>query len=398
MKILVVCQYYAPEPFRISDICETLVKNGHDVTVVTGLPNYPEGEIYPGYEKKGNTEEVLGGVRVHRCWQVPRKTGAAFRILNYYTFAWTSTLYLNAMKEDFDVVFVNQLSPVMMAQGAVRYAKKHKKPLVLYCLDLWPESLTAGGIRENSKVFRYFWKVSQKIYRAADRILVSSQGFVDYLKNKLGVESSYQHLPQYAETLFDDIAKYSVHDGPYHFVFAGNVGKMQSVETIIAAAQILKEDPRVVFDIVGDGSALEDCRNAAEGLPNVVFHGRRPVEEMPRFYAAADAMIISLADNPQVAATLPGKMQSYMAAGRCVLGSIGGEAASVIKDARCGLCAPAEDPVQLAECVRTLVEQPQLFETFANNAKSYYNQFFTKANFIQCLCGELEQAIQNYAK
>ena len=134
MKILVVCQYYAPEPFRIADICVALTAAGHEVTVVTGTPNYPEGEIYPGYEGTAHRDEVLDGVRIHRCPIHPRKRGAVHRFWNYYSFVWASTRYLSKLDEDFDVVFVNQLSPVMMAEGALRWAKRHGKRCVLYLL------------------------------------------------------------------------------------------------------------------------------------------------------------------------------------------------------------------------------------------------------------------------
>ena len=138
MKILVVCQYYAPEPFRIADICKSLVHRGHSVTVVTGTPNYPEGEIYQGYEGGAHRDELIDGVQVHRCPLIPRKQGAVYRFLNYYSYVFSARNYLRRVKDDFDVVFVNQLSPVMMAEPAIYWSKKNKKNCVLYCLDLWP--------------------------------------------------------------------------------------------------------------------------------------------------------------------------------------------------------------------------------------------------------------------
>ena len=190
MKILVVCQHYFPEPFRLPDICETLVRRGHTVTVVTGTPNYPEGEIYDGYAKGARTDEVINGVRVHRCPLIPRKTGTLYRVLNYYSFVLSSEWYLRRCKEDFDVVFVNQLSPVMMAQAGLSWAKRHGKKCVLYCLDQWPESLLAGGIRKDSIVYQIFLKVSQNIYRRADDLLVSSRGFVNYFRQVLKLKDT----------------------------------------------------------------------------------------------------------------------------------------------------------------------------------------------------------------
>ena len=146
MKILVICQYYYPEPFRISDICEELVKLGHTVDVVTGIPNYPMGEIYEGYRKGEKRDEIINGVNVHRCFTIGRKHGAFYRFLNYYSYAFSSSQYVKRLNDDYDVLFVNQLSPVMMAKAGIVYKKKHHKKLVLYCLDLWPASLTAGKL------------------------------------------------------------------------------------------------------------------------------------------------------------------------------------------------------------------------------------------------------------
>jgi len=393
MRILVVCQYYKPEPFRIADICEGLVRAGHEVTVVTGVPNYPEGEIYPGYEKSWGKETEENGVRVRRCYTVPRKTGVLFRMLNYFSFAISSTRFLSGLKEEYDIVFVNQLSPVMMAEGAIHYAKRKNKKLVLYCLDLWPESLSAGGIGTGSPIYKVFKVISKRIYRRADRILVTSRGFIPYLKDYLCVDSSYTYLPQYAEALFDAIPEWKDHDGAYHFVFAGNVGEMQSVDTLIQAARLLALDQRVVLDIVGDGSALEQCKKAAEDLSNVVFHGRKPVEDMPKYYELADAMIVSLKDNPTIANTLPGKVQSYMAAGRAILGSISGETAAVISEANCGICAKPENAELLAEAIREMVDHPHMFSQYGANAREYYSRYFTKDAFMRKLISELENQI-----
>lgn len=394
MKILVVCQYYKPEPFRITDICEGLVEQGHEVAVVTGVPNYPEGEVYPGYEKSWGKDTVENGVRVHRCYTVPRKTGSAYRLLNYYSFAWSSTRYLAGLKEEFDVVFVNQLSPVMMAQGAIRYAKKWNKKVVMYCLDLWPESLQAGGIHPDSGIYRLFLSVSKKIYKSVDRILVTSKGFIPYLKDFIGVEGDCAYLPQYAEDLFDEVPSYVPHEPPYHFVFAGNIGQMQSVETVVEAARLLKEDPRAVFDIVGDGVALPRCRDLAEGLENVVFHGRKDVSRMPGYYAMADAMLVTMKDNDSIAITLPGKVQSYMAAGRAVLGSIGGETAAVIRDAGCGLCVPPEQPEALAAAVRQLLDDPAGLVRYAQQSRAYYLNCFRKEAFMERLTAELTENVK----
>lgn len=392
MKILVVCQYYKPEPFRISDICEALAAQGHAVTVVTGTPNYPEGEIYPGYEGTAHRDEIINGVRVHRCPIHPRKRGALHRFWNYYSFVFASKRYLSRLDEDFDVVLVNQLSPVMMAEGALDWAKRHGKKTVLYCLDLWPESLSAGGIRPGSLIYRVFWYISRRIYRRADAIAVTSQGFADYFRIALKLpDAKLEYLPQYAEGLFDRLPDAPPHPGVFNAVFAGNIGEMQAVETIVEAAGKLAVRPDIHFHIVGDGVRLDACRRLAEGLPNVTFYGRRDVSEMPGFYALADVMLVTLKADPVLSLTLPGKVQSYLAAGKPVAGAINGETAAVVTDADCGVCVVAEDADALADALVSLADAPERLREYGANARRYYEAHFQKDAFLRKLTDVLKE-------
>lgn len=392
MKILVVCQYYYPEPFRIPDICQAMAEQGHSVTVVTGTPNYPEGVIYPGYENGAHSDEVLNGVTVHRCPIVPRKQGALYRFLNYYSFVFSSGWYLMGLKEDFDVVFVNQLSPVMMAQSAISWARRRKKKCVLYCLDLWPESLLAGGIRKDSLIYRVFLGISRKIYRSADEVLITSMGFREYFREVLGItDKTIRYLPQYAEDMFGAVTSQEKPTDTVHYLFAGNVGQSQSVETIVEAARLVKDDSRIHIHIVGGGVSLDSCRERAEGLSNITFHGRRDLSEMPAFYAMADAMLVTLVDDPVLSLTLPGKVQSYMAAGKAVIGAINGETARLVQEADCGSCAKAEDAAGLARILRDGAGNPERLKQQGENARKYYDEHFRKETFIKTLLSVLQE-------
>lgn len=393
MNILVVCQYYYPEPFRLPDICQALVEQGHSVTVVTGTPNYPEGEVYPGYEGGKRAREVLEGVQVYRCPIIPRKRGPIFRFLNYYSFVLSANRFLRRCKEEFDVVFINQLSPVMMAQPALSWAKRNGREAVLYCLDLWPESLKLGGIREGSLLYRAFFCISRRIYQGVDMLMVSSQGFLPYFEEVLGIKDKpIRYLPQYAEAMFDTVPPETGEKATVDFLFAGNVGTLQSVETIVEAASLLQGEPSIRIHIVGGGMSLEQCKKKAEGLDNLLFYGRRKVEEMPAFYAMADGMLISLVKDPGLEANLPGKVQSYMAAGKCIIGSIGGETARVIEEAACGLCSPAEDAVALARNIRRAAAQPEQLRRYGENARNYYQKHFRKEAFVASLVEILQES------
>lgn len=400
MKILVVCQYYYPEPFRITDICEELVRRGHEVTVVTGTPNYPEGVIYPGYEKGQRKEENINGVSIHRCFTIPRGSGALYRLLNYFSFAISSSLFIKKCKasdgKPFDVVFVNQLSPVMMGQAALTYAKKYKVPTLLYCLDLWPESLIAGGITRGSLIYKVFHKISKKIYTKMDRILVTSRLFADYFKNEFSIsESNTEYLPQYAEGIFDKLPP-KTDTSTIDLMFAGNIGTAQSVQTILETAELLKgEFDNLYWHIVGSGSDLERLQKTAEkkGLTNIIFYGRQPLEKMPEFYQKADAMLVTLQKDPVLSLTLPGKVQSYMAVGKPIIAAIDGETATVIDEAQCGYCSPAQEAAALAENVRRFIASKDK-QAMAQNAYRFYCEHFSKDRFF---C-RLEQQIKELLK
>lgn len=396
-KILVICQYYKPEPFRISDICEEMVRRGHEVQVVTGYPNYPEGVLYEGYGKGKHIDEVIEGVKVHRCFTIPRETGTVKRLMNYYSYAASSTAYVLSKAciasdgKPFDVVFCNQLSPVMMAEAAIAYKKKYNVPIVMYCLDLWPESLIAGGIKRESVIYKFFHHVSKRIYRQMDKILITSRMFSDYLSNEFGVEKDrIEYLPQYAEGIFEQIPPRKL-DETFHLMFAGNIGAVQSVETVIKAAEILKDEP-VKFHIVGGGTDLDRLKEVAKNLDNVVFYGRRPLEEMPEFYAKADAMLITLSDDPVLSLTLPGKVQSYMAVGKPIIGAIDGETKVIIEEAKCGFCGSADDVGELADNIKRFILSEDK-TVMGRNARKYYEKNFEKKNFMNKLENELSTNI-----
>lgn len=391
MKILVICQHYYPEPFRISDICEELVKRGHEVTALVGLPNYPEGTVLKEYRHGAHKDEVLRGVRVIRCYEHGRGRSSLHLIWNYFSYALSAKRKVGKLDKDFDVVFIAQLSPVMMAWPGLKYAKKYKKKSLLYCYDLWPASLSAGGIKKGSLIYKVFGKISKKIYAQADHICVTSKSFVDYFFSEHGIpQGKISYLPQYCEELFERIEPKS-HEG-LNYVFAGNIGKMQSVETIIRAASLIKDRKDIKIHIVGDGRDLDNCKKLAEELDttNVIFHGRRPIEEMPDFYAMADAMIVTMAKDELVSKTLPGKLQSYMAAGKPIVAAVDGEAKAIIEEAKCGAVCDAEDYERLAELFSSLRLKAD-FKEWAERSREYFSCHFLKNTFFEILEKAIEQ-------
>lgn len=400
MKILVVCQHYWPEPYPLVDLCEELAKRGHFVHVVTGVPNYPMGYIYDEYKHGKNRRQEHNRVKITRTFTIGRRKNAVFRLLNYVSYSISSTIYILSLKEEYDVVFMNQTSPVMMAKAGVVYAKKWKKKGLLYCMDLWPASLTAGGIKETSLLYKVFAYISERIYEKADKILITSQMFRDYFKDQFEIaDKKIEYLPQYAGTQFANVKPKAETKGRKDFVFAGNVGAAQSLNTILYAAEkIKKSEPgeEIFWHIVGDGSELEHLKQLAcdMELSNVIFHGRKPTEEMPAYYEMADAMIVSLIKDEFISLTLPGKVQTYMAAGKPILASADGEIPIVIKESGCGFCAPAEDTDRFVQIVRDYLNCEDK-AGLGRNAKEYYDQHFARSGFMDRMEMYLQKEAEN---
>lgn len=394
MKILVVCQHYWPEPYPLPDICEELVKRGHTVHLITDVPNYPMGVTYPEYKNHKNRKQEHNGVQITRTFTIARRNNTIFRVLNYYSYAASSTFKALLLKEDYDVVFTNQTSPVMMSAAAAAYAKKHHKKVVMYCMDLWPASLAAGGMTPDSAIYKAFGKVSGRIYRKMDRILITSQMFREYLVQQHNVDNDkIGYLPQYANAVFDDIQQPETSKNTVDLMFAGNIGAAQSLNTIIEAAEKLKDVDNLRWHIVGDGSELENLKAEAKekGLDQVIFHGRKPVEQMPQCYAMADAMLVTLTADEFISLTLPGKVQTYMAAGKPILGAANGEIPLAIANAQCGFCAKAEDAAGLAQVVKQFLAYEEKTK-LGENARRYYQNHFTRDMFMNTLEEELRNA------
>ena len=383
MKILVISQYYYPESFRINDICEDLVKQGHKVTVVSGVPNYPRGKIFPGYGYGRRKKECVNGVDIRRCFTIGRRNNIVFRFLNYYSYMISSTMYCSRLSEKFDAVFVYQVSPVLMANAANKYSKKNGVPLILYCLDVWPEILLVSSVKRDSLIYKYFYKVSMKIYSKADKVLVTSESFRDYFYNKFSIKN-VEYLPQYAESIFDYKKCFKEPNDTVDLMFAGNIGIGQSVETIVEAARLTQDCTYLKWHIVGDGSQYEKVKKLADGLPNIFFYGLQPLDKMPEFYSKADALIVSFKKDSVLEMTLPGKVQSYMAAGKPIIASADGECRKLIESTGCGYCCDAEDAAALADAAKRFANETNKTQ-FSEKSYNTYNALFSKDAFMQNL-------------
>lgn len=387
-------QYYYPDNFRINDIAAELVKEGHGVRVLTGLPDYATSRVPKEYRWPKNRKQVVAGVQVVRVPIIARRTGVLFRILNYLSFVVTSCLYALFHPTDGDVLLVSQTSPVFQAMAGILWKWRHKKPLILYCYDLWPESMKAWNVKEDSFIFRVAKGISSWIYRSCDVVAVTSRPFRQYLAEVCGVpESRLVYLPQHAEDLYGALVGDYDDNEVVDFLFAGNIGAVQHVDCILQALPLIQTYKAFCVHIVGDGTELSRCRELAAKLSlgdKIIFHGRHPLAEMKTFYRMADCFLLTLRGGDFIGMTLPGKAQGYLSAGRPIVGAIDGAGAEMIEQARCGEAVPAGDFKGLAAAMTQVIENLELYRKKGLQGRQFYEQHYTKEIFMASLNSILE--------
>lgn len=400
MKILVVCQYYYPEAFKVTEVCEELVKRGNDVTVLTGLPNYPVGIVPDEYKNGSHNDEVINGVHVVRCYERGRAKGAVNLALNYASFYFSAMKLIKKMPKDFDIVFSYQLSPIFMSLPAIWYKNKRHVPMFLYCCDLWPESLKVYLSGENNPVFKWVKGVSRKVYKSADAIGTQSDIFVDYLMDVHHIKKEkLRYIPNFSneEYLEMDLSKKTDTDVT-DFVFTGNVGIAQDLEDVITAFSKICNNYNTRFHIVGGGARLEAIKKLASDLDisdKVIFYGQRPVEEMPSFYEKADVCVVSLKADNAIGMTLPAKVQGYMAVGKPILGMINGSCNTIVNNEKCGICVNAGDIGGFADAMKKLCEDKEKVKEFGINSREYFINNFRKEIHIDAIVEEIEKLINS---
>ena len=360
MKILLVTQYFFPENFKSNDIAFELSKRGYDVTVLTGLPNYPEGKIYDGYGFFSNRKEEIDGVKIFRSLLIPRGKGGGARLfINYFTWAFFASIkaFSLSFNNKFDAIIVHEPSPITQGFPAIVLKKMQKIPLYFWVLDLWPESLTSAGGINNKYILSFFKKIVKYIYNQSDKILISSQGFRQSILSKGDYESKLIYFPNWAEdTILKGDINYPIPVLPEGFkiVFAGNIGISQDMESVMASALELKGYSEIKFIFIGDGRSRTFVENFIKenNLESTVFLlGRFPIEAMNAFFTRADGLLVSLKDELIFNLTVPAKVQAYMSSSKPILGMMNGEGASLIEEAKCGYSAQAGNYKRLAEII-----------------------------------------------
>lgn len=404
MKILVVSQYFWPEEFRINDLAIELVNRGHDVTVLTGQPNYPQGQFFPGYSILTKEREKYNGINIIRVPLIPRGNGQGWRLaINYASFCFFASLLMPIYcKGSYDVIFVCQYSPVTVAIPAIIYKKIKCKPLVMWIQDLWPESLTAAGGIRTGYLLTAVEKVVKYIYLNCDKIFVQSQGFIPRIANAGIDERKINYLPNWAEELYmkssieKDAPKCKLPEG-FRVMFAGNVGAAQDFPTVISAMELLKEHSSIHLIVLGDGRMLEWVKQKVQELglaDNIHTLGRQPLTDMPHYFSYADAMLVTLKNEEIFSITVPSKVQSYLASGKPIVAAVSGEGAKVISDAQAGIVCPPNDARALADAILKLYKaSAKELQELGNSGREYFKKNFQRELLITRLESWLAEII-----
>jgi glycosyltransferase involved in cell wall biosynthesis len=402
MRVLVITQYFWPETFRINEVVESLQQAGCSVSVLTGQPNYPDGKAFPGYRACATgREEHPAGYLIYRVPVVLRGSGTARRLaMNYLSFVISASIQGRRLLrgQRFDVIFVYGISPILQAIAGISLRRSMRSVLVTWVQDLWPQSLEVTGFVTNRRLLSLVEAIVRWIYRRSDLLLVQSQAFIPVVQPMAGGTLVKYH-PNPGELPFsqtapgnNSIVKF---EPGFNVVFAGNLGTVQALDTVLEAAELLLDHPHIRIVLVGSGSRGEHLikEAARRGLRNVQFAGRMPPQAMPSILAQASALLVSLVHSPIMSQTIPSKIQAYLAAGRPIIACLDGEGARVIEEAGAGIACAAEDAQGLARTILRIHSMPDFeLQRMGEAGRSYYRQHFDPGELARRLMQHFQEA------
>jgi len=405
MKILILSQYFWPESFRINDVATELRRKGHQVTVLTGIPNYPQGRFSSGYGWFRPLREDYRGVEIIRVPLIARGNGGGLRLfLNYVSFAAAASILGPWLApSDVEAIFVFEPSPITVGLPAIILGWLRSAPVLLWVQDLWPESLSATNAIRSPRLLGLVGLLVRSIYRRCDRILIQSRAFDESVRAHGGRQEAIFYYPNTAEDIYrpvrlgsDDPDRRSLPDG-FRVMFAGNIGAAQDFPNILDAAERLRERVDIKWIIVGDGRMrawVEREIERRELRATVFLKDRQPVESMPRLFASADALLVTLRKDSIFALTVPSKVQSYLACGRPIIAALDGEGARIVDESLAGISCPAGDSKALAAAVLRLSGMPpSARDEMGSRGLAYFRSHFGREMLLEKLEGWLQESI-----
>lgn len=393
--ILVLSQYFYPEDFRINDICHELGKNDYEITVITGIPNYPSGTFYDGYGWFKKREEIIDGIRIIRLPIIARGKNAITMLINYLSFVVSGYFWNLFTKIKADRVFIFEVSPMTQALVGVWYAKKRKKPCYIYVQDLWPENVEAIAKIHNKIVLKSINKMVDYIYKNCKIILATSPSFKTRIEQRESAwknnKSKVIYWPQYAEDFYKPETKKPqvdlVNIGAFNIGFTGNIGYAQGLNILPQTAEILKQKQvDCKFIIIGDGRYREELEHEIENRKvedMFLILGRKAPKDIPFYLAWCNAAFISFAENPLFEMTIPAKLQSYMACGVPILAVADGETKRIIEEAECGQCVTDRNARKLELAIEYMIQNQDNQKKWGDNSLKYSKSYYKKDKLVE---------------
>jgi len=398
MRILIVSQYFYPENFKINDIAFFLKSKDFDVTVLTSKPNYPEGKFFKGYNFFNKNTEIINGVKIIRVPTIPRLNGGALgMILNYLSFLFFGFfVFLFKIKNKYDLVFATLLTPATSLLPMIWIKRRFKIPVILWVLDLWPDSFYANtGFRINL-VSKLIEKISDQVYNNADSIFISSNYFRKPIIKRLNSSKRFSFFPNWAEDIFynkaikTSIGQFIYPEG-FNIVFTGNIGESQGFEDIVEAAKMTSHTS-INWILIGDGRKRDWIKSQIvdHNIKNVYIPGRYPMELMPSYFSLADSLLITLKKDEVFSNTLPAKLQPYLTSGKPILGNLSGEGLDIIQNNSIGLACDPGNPAQLANLAieMSLFTKTKISE-IKKNCLDLNENIFNKKEIFKTLMSEI---------
>ena len=383
-RVLLLTQWFDPEPtFKGLVFARELVRQGFDVEVVTGFPNYPGGKVYAGYKIKLIQRECIDGVQITRLPLYPNHDQSALkRVLNYASFAASALVYGLFMAKRADVMYAyHPPLTVGIAASLIRWVRG--TPLVYDIQDMWPDTLRATGMLNNHRALDLVGRVCDWVYKRVDQLVVLSPGFKRLLVQRGVPEGKVDVIYNWADEsalsspvgvvpdLFPGFDRFRV-------VFAGNMGKAQALDALLDAASILQaRGSRASLVMMGGGVEVSRLKSRAleMRLGNLVFLPPVPMSEVGTVLAAADVLLVHLRKDLLFEITIPSKTQAYMAVGKPLLMAVNGDAADLVRQAKCGLITESENPQALADAMDALATMSaDELKTMGKNASSFYRE------------------------
>lgn len=406
MQLLFVSNYFPPEvnapATRIFEHARQWVRDGHDVEILTAIPNFPEGEVYDGYENQFYQEET-DGIDVTRVpMYVTENSGVVRRSLSYFSFMLSAVAFCGRLRRTPDVVAAT--SPQLLcAAGGYLISQLFRVPFVMEVRDLWPETIVAVGAMERNVVVRALEVVVRFLYRRADHIVVVTDAFKEAISQKSGVsETKISVLKNGIDvkafpTKLDEESLAKIEDeyrlgGKFVAAYIGTIGMCHRMDVLFEAAQRCDRDD-IVFMVVGDGSQREklEKRQSEAQLPNFRLVEKQPKEKVPYFLAVSDVSIVHLKDSPLFETVIPSKIFESMTAGNPIIHGVRGESKQLIEDAEAGIPVPPEDPDAIVEAVARLRDDPTLHNRLTQSAREYVREHHDRAKLARQYWSLLEE-------